>query len=99
MSEKIDKVFDLLEKVYIELQETKKEVKETKNRVSNIEDDVKDIKNSQVRMENKFDEKIKALFDANKANEERISNLINLPNRVEHLETDVTLLKKIVSNK
>jgi len=85
MPDKINQIFNLLEKVYIEVQETK-------NRVIKVEQ-------SQVRMENKFDEKIKALFDANKANEERISNLINLPDRVEHLETDVTLLKKIVSNK
>lgn len=105
MSDKIEQIFNLLEKVYIDVQEVKERVSRveqsqvrTEERVSSIEERVSNVEQSQVRMENKFDEKLKALFDAYSLNNERISNLVNLPDRVSYLETDVRILKKIVLN-
>ena len=60
MSDKMDKVYDLLEKMYIELQETKQEVKETSKRISNIE---KGQLRLETTIENEIRPSIKLLFE------------------------------------
>jgi len=62
MSDKIDKVFDLIEKMYIEVQETKKGVKETKEDVKEIKKRVTKI---EISLENEIRPNIKTLFDQN----------------------------------
>jgi cell division septum initiation protein DivIVA len=79
MSDKIDKIYDLVEKVYIELQDTKKDlggrISNLDTRVSNLESEVKKNSNHIVRMENEMSNKFGILFDFQKSTDEHFNNI------------------------
>jgi hypothetical protein len=58
-----DKVFELVSKIYGELTEFRKESNE---RLDNLEDGQKKLGNDVIRLENKVDDGLKALFDGYK---------------------------------
>lgn len=70
-----EKMFELMTKMYSEMQEMKGDMKEMKQDISGLKQDVSSLKKDMVRMEDKMDAKLSALFDGYKQNTEQIQEL------------------------
>lgn len=82
-----DKTFELMEKMYAEMQTIKTDLQEVKT-------EVKQNSNHILRLENKMDEKLLALFDANTQMNQKLNDVTS---GVEKISDDVSSIELITS--
>ncbi len=89
-----EKFFSLLEKMYGEMQ---KGFKEVRGEIEEVRKEVKEVKHNVVRLEDKIDNHLKALYDGYKQNTEKLCKLgvqINeLCKKVERHEVEIRVIK------
>ncbi len=94
-----DKIYELMEKMYTEMQQGFTEVR---TEIQEVKTEIKDLHKSQVRIENDHGEKLSALFDFQKSQEEInnqvLSALARIENKLETHDTQIHVLDKTKAN-
>lgn len=100
-----NQLFDLMTKMYNEMQEVKTKVNSMESKMNGMEskmatkEDIKDIRQDIVRLENKMDDKVSALFDAR---EVQTSSILKIEKNISSMQADISFIRQdvtIIANK